>query len=173
MQSTALAHIFALPFHSQRVNQLQLIALVCLTLLSLLNSVQTAFASAGVDPALEGPLTDLVSGADEAMLVVFTLPLLYIVFTCSVCRLCVGAVGDGDRAADEDESSVLDTDPLLDAMSAVSFAGHGTGALEGLRSEVLKLQREKQELQEQVERERGEKEKLQEQKEQLLFLPGY
>ena len=167
-----LAHIIALPFHSQRVNQLQLIALVCLTLLSLLNSVQTAFASAGVDPALEGPLTGLVSSTDEAMLVVFILPLFYVMFTCSAWRLCVGVVGNGNWAVDEDEGSVLDTD-LADAMSAVSFAGDSSGAWEGLQSELLKLQQEKQQLQMHLQQEREAKEQLQAEKEQLLFLPGY
>lgn len=171
-----MTHIFALPFHSARVNQLQLTALLSLTLLSLLNSVQTAFDSAGVDPTMEGPLAALVRGADWAMLVVLALPLVYLVCTwgvwrfCAVCP-CAAVSSGGDWAGgDEDETATRDTD----AMSAVSFAGPSAmDAWALLEAERREHQLEKQEMLEQLQSEREAKERLLAEKNELRFLEGW
>ncbi len=76
----AMLHVHVKPFHSTRTNQLQLLALVCLTLVSLLNGTRAVLDTAGINAASAqaGPLAGLVKSTDWAMLGLLLLPLLMV-----------------------------------------------------------------------------------------------
>jgi hypothetical protein len=74
----AMLQLSAQPYRVPYVNNLQLVALVCLTLLSVLNSVQSAFVSAGITAGEAGPLAALAHDADWMMfLLVLPPPILF------------------------------------------------------------------------------------------------
>ena len=68
-----LLQLHVRPYRLRNVNNLQLVAAVCLTLLSILNSAQSAFASVGVSSQQQGPMKMLLLEA-EVMMFVLLLP---------------------------------------------------------------------------------------------------
>jgi hypothetical protein len=96
-----LLQLYARPFHSSRVNTVQLAALTCLTFISMFSAAQTAFETAGVDVSKTGVLAAVVHRADWVMFLLLVFPpLLLCVLTvaawdsCAV-YLCEGDAGDG------------------------------------------------------------------------------
>jgi hypothetical protein len=79
-----LAHVYARPFHSNRVNSVQLLSMFCLTLIGVLNSAQASFQTAAVDVSKAGVLNTFVENANWAMFVLLLLPLLYFLLTAFV-----------------------------------------------------------------------------------------
>jgi hypothetical protein len=75
-----------------RVNTLQLLALVCLTMISVLNSAHSAFDSAGVDAEQYPALAELLHNADLLMLLLLLPPPLLLLYN-TVCAAC--GAGDG------------------------------------------------------------------------------
>jgi predicted outer membrane repeat protein len=78
--SFTMLQLHARPYRLRHVNDLQLLAFVCLTLLSVLNSAQSAFASAGVDAEQVGPLSTLVHDADLMMFLLLLPPPLFLLY---------------------------------------------------------------------------------------------
>jgi hypothetical protein len=75
-----LLQLLVRPYRVSRVNDLQLLALVCLTLISVLNAAQSSFESAGVDADQDPALASLVRTADLFMFLLLLLPLLMLMY---------------------------------------------------------------------------------------------
>jgi flagellar biosynthesis GTPase FlhF len=89
---STLLQLHARPYRLSRVNNLQLLALVCLTMISVLDSAQSAFESAGVDSEQSPALAELVHDAELIMfLLLLPPPLLLLYHTVSA----VSRGGDG------------------------------------------------------------------------------
>jgi hypothetical protein len=89
---STLLQLHARPYRLSRDNTLQLLALVCLTMISVLNSAQSAFESAGVDAEQSPALAELVGDAELIMfLLLLPPPLLLLYHTVSA----VSRGGDG------------------------------------------------------------------------------
>eukprot|EP00935_MAST-01C_sp_MAST-1C-sp1_P001417 g1417.t1 len=73
----AMLQVHAKPFRSEWTNWLQLVALVCLTLVSLLHMARSVLDTVGIDANSEqaGPLAGLVGGTDWVMLALLLPPL--------------------------------------------------------------------------------------------------
>jgi hypothetical protein len=102
-----LLQLHARPYCESHVNDLQLLALVCLTMLSVLNSAQSAFESAGVDAEQYASLAALLRYADWVMFLLLLPPpalLLYntaLNFRCNISEL---VAADGEPRLEEEEN---------------------------------------------------------------------
>jgi hypothetical protein len=110
---TVVSFIFTLlqlhvrPYHVPRVNDLQLLALVCLTLISVLNAAQSAFESASVDvDTNQDPvLASLVHTANLFMfLLLLPPPLMLLYHTLQAVGACGGK--EKEPAVDEDDEQL-------------------------------------------------------------------
>jgi hypothetical protein len=96
LAATSVSFFFTLlqlqtrPYRVSRVNTLQLLALVCLTMISVLNSAQSAFESAGVDAEQYPALAGLLRDADLLMFLLLLPPPLLLLYHT------VSAVSRGD-----------------------------------------------------------------------------
>jgi hypothetical protein len=110
----SLIQLYTRPYRVHRVNVLQLVATICLTLLSVLNSVQSAFVSAGVDTEQAGPLAALVRDADWMMfLLLLPPPLLFVNDTLRQCFVRSRREGNGVHFATVVVKSVNAEEQLL------------------------------------------------------------
>jgi hypothetical protein len=95
-----LLQLHARPYCMSRVNTLQLLALVCLTMISVLNSAQSAFESAGVDAEQYPALAVLLRDANLLMFLLLLPPPLLLLYN-TVCALC--GCGNGTELVADDE----------------------------------------------------------------------
>ena len=97
-----LLQLQARPYRVSRVNTLQLLALVCLTMISVLNSAQSAFESAGVNAEQYPALAGLLRDADLLMFLLLLPPPLLLLYNTgyAVCGAGAGTelvVVEGDE----------------------------------------------------------------------------
>jgi hypothetical protein len=117
-----LLQLQARPYRVSRVNTLQLLALVCLTMISVLNSAQSAFESAGVDAEQYPALAGLLRDADRLMFLLLLPPPLLLLYN-TVYALC-GYGNDtelvvDDKLNEEDRAQLLaENDRALAAKDA-------------------------------------------------------
>jgi hypothetical protein len=97
-----LLQLLVRPYRVSRVNDLQLLASVCLTFISVLNAAQSAFESAGVDADQDPALASLVRTTDLLMfLLLLPPPLMLMYHTFQAVCACDGK--EKEPAVDEDE----------------------------------------------------------------------
>jgi hypothetical protein len=149
---SALLQVHARPFRSNRVNQVQLMALVCLTFISMLSGAQAAFETAGVDTSKAPVLAAIIERADWMMCVLLLLPPLLFMLPMDLRKRCGAYLckhGAGDEG-DEERNRALDA----------ASAGNQT-----LERQLQQAQQRNEQLLQEKER---EKEQLLQEKEQLL-----
>jgi hypothetical protein len=168
----ALLQVYARPFHSIKVNRVQLTAMMCLTLISMLSGAQAAFETAGVDASKAEVLATIVERADWMMFGLLLLPPLLFLLPMEMwqwcgAQLCICECGASDEG-DKEQNRVLDD---------VASAEHGTHArLQTLERRLQQAQlqteqqwqRNEQLLQEKEQERQQEKQRHEQEKEQLL-----
>ena len=98
------------PFHSTKVNRVQLAAMMCLTFIGMLSGAQAAFETAGVDASKAEVLAAIVERADWMMFGLLLLPPLLFLLSMDVWQWCGaqrcerGASDEGD----EEQNRVID-----------------------------------------------------------------
>jgi hypothetical protein len=97
---SALLQLHARPYRLSRVNTLQLLALACLTMISVLNSAQSAFESAGVDADQSPALAALVRDAESIMFLLLLPPPLLLLYN-TVCA--IRGYGNGTELVVDDK----------------------------------------------------------------------
>ena len=132
----AMLQVHAKPFHSERTNRLQLVALVCLTLVSLLNGTRAVLDTVGIDATKTqaGPLASFVKTADWLMLAMLLLPLLMALVDGLVSLWRSGGCSSSATTdADADDDAVTDAETAagrLDGGILLSSGGAaGVGAV--------------------------------------------
>jgi hypothetical protein len=98
---SALLQLHARPYRLSRVNTLQLLALVCLTMISVLDSAQSAFESAGVDATQYPALAELLRDTELTMFLLLLPPPLLLLYN----TVCAGAGDGAELVVVEDEKS--------------------------------------------------------------------